>query len=247
VPEERIELEWGASSVEALAFVTKALCDRLAARLEGRAVAVMRVALLLALDRGLLSEGAPHVLVLDLALPVPIARAVDLFAVVRARLEHLELSAPVLAVTLRALEVASAKPRSLDLLAPEPKVDRALSPLVAELTADLGGANVGTLTLVDTWSPDGRTRLMPFGASRATGALPIRALVTSAIEPSRLVHPIRMPANAFDAAPIMRIDAIEWWRGVAPRRDFFAAWDGAALAWVELSTSGETLLRGWID
>ena len=39
VPEERVELEWGAGSVEALAFVLKTLCDRLAARLHGRAVA----------------------------------------------------------------------------------------------------------------------------------------------------------------------------------------------------------------
>ena len=54
VPEERTELEWGASSVEALAFVTRALCDRLAARLEGRAMAAARVGLVLGLDRALL-------------------------------------------------------------------------------------------------------------------------------------------------------------------------------------------------
>jgi protein ImuB len=246
VPEERIELEWGASSVEALTFVTKALCDRLAARLEGRAMAVMRVGLMLALDRALLSEGDPPYSLLDLALPVPIARAVDLFAVVRARLEHVELPAPVMAVTLRALEVASANPHSLDLLVPEPKADRALLPLVAELAADFGGSCVGTLTLVDTWSLDERTRLVPFGVAATTKALPISALVTSAIEPSRLVPPLRLPSGAF-SEPLMRLDSIEWWRGGGSRSDFHAEWDGTALAWVEVSASGKTLLRGWID
>jgi protein ImuB len=247
VPEERIELEWGASSVEALAFVTRALCHRLAARLEGRAMAVMRVGLVLALDRGLLCEGAPPVSLIDLALPVPIARAVDLFAVVRARLDHLELSAPVLAVTLRALEVASTKAHSLDLLAPEPKVDRMLPPLAAELAADLGGASVGTLVLGDTWSPDERTRLVPFGAAETATTLPASALVTSAIEPSRLVHPLRLPADAFDEPLTMRLEAVAWWRGDVKRSDFHAAWDGTALAWVEVLASGVTLLRGWID
>lgn len=258
VPEERVELEWGASSVEALGFVTRALCDRLAARLEGRAGAAMRVGLVLALDRALLSEGAIPVSAFELALPVPIARASDLFAVVRARLEHLELAAPVLAVTLRALEIAPVKPRSLDLLAPEPKIERALSPLVAELAADLGGANVGTLALVDAWSPEDRTRLVAFGAPRASRAtLPTSALVTSAIEPSRLVQPVRMPPDAFEEGTLLlRLEAVEWWRGSVQSRDFCAAWDGAALAWIELRAANEAnqanqanqaWLRGWID
>ncbi len=260
VPEERVELEWGASSVEALGFVTRALCDRLAARLEGRAVAAMRVGLVLTLDRALLCEGAAHTSAFELALPVPIARASDLFSVVRARLEHLELAAPVLAVTLRALEIAPVKPRSLDLLAPEPKVERALSPLVAELAADLGGTNIGMLSLVDAWSPQERTRLVPFGAPGST--LPTSALVTSAIEPSRLVQPFRTSSDAFDDATLLlRLEAVEWWRGSAQRSDFCAAWDGSALAWIELrapndvtpnnvtpnNVTHQTWLRGWID
>jgi protein ImuB len=251
VPEERIELEWGASSVEALWFVTRALCDRLAPRLEGRGVAAMRVGLMLTLDRALLCEGVVPVAAFDLALPVPIARASDLFAVLRARLEHFELAAPVLAVTLRALEIAPATPWSLDLLEPEPKIEGALSPLVAELAADLGGTSVGTLSLVDTWSPEERTRLVPFGATR--GMLPTSALVTSAMEPSRLVQPLRMPPGTFDeATPIFRLEAVEWWRGSVQNSDFCAVWDGFALAWIERRAAHglrahETWLRGWID
>jgi protein ImuB len=248
VPEERIELEWGATSVEALGFLTRALCDRLVARLEGRAMASTRIGLVLVLDRALLCEGAAHVSAFELALPVPLARASDLFAVIRARLEHLELPAPVLAVTLRALEIAPMKPRSLDLLEPEPRAERTLSPLVAELAADLGGASVGTLSLVDAWLPEERTRLLPFGASAAS--LPISGLVMSAMEPSRLVQPTRMPPEAFKEATLLhRLEAVEWWRRSAQSSDFCAAWDGSALAWVELRTDDktETWLRGWID
>jgi protein ImuB len=271
VPEERAELEWGASSVEALAFVARALCVRLAARLEGRAVAAARIGLVLTLDRALLGEGASPSLVIEVALPVPIVRAADLFAVVRARLERLDLPAPVLAVTLRALELSSARARALDLLAPEPRADRTLPPLVAELTADLGASSVGTLALADKWSPDERTRLVPFGAAKpvgypAAGAADVpSSLVTSAIEPSRLVHtsrPLSRPLDSFDGMALLaRLEAVEWWRQSGPRRDFCAAWDGAGLAWVEVrstterstcesgqkSVEKECWVRGWID
>jgi protein ImuB len=268
------------SSVEALVFVARALCDRLAARLEGRAMAAARIGLVLGLDRALLGEGGSPSLAIDVALPVPIVRATDLFAVIRTRLERLDLPAPVLAVTLRALELSSSRPRALDLLAPEPKADRALTPLVAELTADLGAASVGTLALVDKWSPDERTRLMPFGGTSssdhrhaavgstgpyaAAGAADVpSALVTSAIEPSRLVHsarPLCKPIDSQEGTFLARLDAVEWWRRHSPRRDFCAVWDGAGLAWVEVRSattergaaareSGEKVcwVRGWID
>ncbi len=247
VPEERVELEWGASSVEALAFVVRALCDRISPRLEGRAMAAARVALVLALDRALLGEGASPSLAVEVALPVPIVRAADLFAVVRTRLERLDLPAPVLAVTLRALELSSARARALDLLVPEPKADRALPPLVAELTADLGASSVGTLALADKWAPEERTRLIPFGAAKpagypAAGAADVpSSLVISAIEPSRLVHSSRLhsrPIDSFEGMTILsRLETVEWWRQPARQvvaRDFFSAWDGASLAWVEV-------------
>jgi protein ImuB len=261
VPEERAELEWAASSVEALAFVARVLCERLAARLEGRATAAARIGLVLGLDRALLGEGCPPVVSIEATLPVPIVRAADLFAVVRARLEHVELPAPVLAVTLRALELSSSRPRPLDLLSPEPKAERSLTPLVAELAADLGAANVGTLALVDAWAPDERTRLVPIGAPTSTGPA-TASLSTSALEPSRLVHPVRRAIESFRGGTnfaetrattgeagltlLARLEAIEWWRRPVVRRDFCAGWDGVGLAWVEVR-AGEAWLRGWID
>jgi protein ImuB len=259
-PEERVEFEWGVSSVEALVFVMRALCERLAARLAGRAMAAARIGLELALDRALLPPGASPVTRIDLALPAPIVRAADLFGVVRTRLERLELAAPVLAVALRALDLAPAPARPLDLLTPEPKAERALPRLVAELMADLGGPCIGTLVLVDTLAPDERTRLMPFGApdaSRRKRSL----LVTTALEPSRLVPPVGLSLESISGSVLLtRVEAVEWWRRLGPRRDFVAAWlpakrapDQGAVAWVEMGElehgghGGQGWLRGWID
>jgi protein ImuB len=252
VPEERVELEWGAGSVEALAFVTKTLCDRLAVRLNGRAMAAARLELVLGLDRAL-CEGSSPTSVLDVSLPMPIARAEDLLAVVRARLERHSLAAPVLTAMLRAIELARVSGRPLNLLAPEPKADVALPRLVSELAADLGDASIGTLGLVDTWAPDERTRLVPFGQP---AAVPRHALLTSTIEPSRLVRPRRVPRESLaDAELLARMESTEWWRqGILRRResvrDLFMLWvaEQQGLAWVELvSPDDEAWLRGWMD
>ncbi len=253
VPEERVELEWGAGSVEALAFVTKTLCDRLAARLHGRAMAATRLELVLGLDRAL-CEGACTTSKLDVSLPTPIARAADLLAVVRAGLERHSLMAPVLTATLRAPELARASARTVDLLAPEPKADRALPRLVSELVADLGGASIGTLELVDTWAPDERTRLVPFGF-RAVAPRQERSRCHP--EPSRLVRPRRVPRESLARAELLaRIEANEWWRHGHdhrrnPRvRDLFMLWmeEPRGLAWIELvSPDAQAWLLGWMD
>ena len=254
VPEERIELEWGAQSVEALAFVVKTLCDRLAARLQGRAVAAARLELVIALDRAL-CNGTEPVSHLSVALPSPLARAADLLAVLRVRLERHTLAAPAMAVTLRAPELAGGTSRTLSLLEPEPKAERALPRLVAELSAELGTARVGVLTLVDTWAPGERTRLVA-PASRADDGRrpppsPKHALVTSALEPTRLVTPSRRSLVELAQVRVLaRVEAVEWWRRGPARRDVAAAWAcserGGALAWVELDDD-DAVVMGWVD
>jgi protein ImuB len=247
VPEERVELEWGAHTVEALAFVLKTLCDRLAARLHGRAMAAARLELVLALDRAL-CEGAEPVSTLTAVLPAPLARADELLAVLRARLERHTLAAPVLVATLRAPELARAPARTLDLLEPEPRATLALPRLVAELSAELGAARVGVLSLVDTWSPDERTRLVQYGTPPRA---PAHALVTSVLEPSRLTTPSRVPREQLGEVRLLaRYEATEWWRRPPRSRELAVAWvgsgPGGALAWVELGEDG-AVIRGWVD
>jgi protein ImuB len=224
VPEERIELEWGVSSSDTLAFVAKTLCDRLCARLEGRAMAAARIELVLALDRALCGDASPSA-TLEMAFPAPVARADEMHAVVRARLERERLAAPVLSATLRAPVLERISSQSLDLLTPEPKAARALPRLVAELAAYLGPANVGTLELVDTWVPSERTRLVPFGAPPGANRVADHPLVTSALEPSRLVHPFRVAARWLDSVELLaRVESVEWWRRGVSRLDMSAAW-----------------------
>jgi protein ImuB len=269
VPEERIELDWAASSVEALAFVMNLLCDRLAVRLRGRAMAAARLELVLTLDRALCDQSldvGSHRLTLSVVLPSPIIRAPDLLAIVCARLETCALAAPVVAVTLRAPELARVASRTLDWLLPRPKADYALPRLVAELSAELAENTVGLLELVDTWLPTERTRLVPYG-SRSEKTT--HSLVTSALEPSRLVCATSQPTAArpkgtaatlqisrgalVRAKHLVRIEAVQWWRHApaaheSSRYDLFMAWVDGSLAWLELGDpSQQARLCGWMD
>jgi protein ImuB len=254
VPEERIELDWAAASIEALAFVLKLLCDRLATRLLGRAMAAARLELVLALDRALCDPppgASSHRLTLSVVLPSPIVRAPDLLAIARARLETCVLSAPVVAVTLRAPELARVSSRTLDWLMPRPKADCALPRLVAELSAELGENTVGLLELVDTWLPLGRTRIVPYGNPPLKTA---HSLVTSAVEPSRLVCATPISRGALVGAKHLgRVEAVQWWRHAptsreSSRHDLFMAWVDGSLAWLELcDPSQQPNLCGWMD
>ena len=75
------------------------------------------------------------------------------------------IPAPILAVTLRATELARKESRALDLFDPEAErrdrrvaAPRRGSP--AEISARIAS---GTLTLANTWIPEARTRLVPLG------------------------------------------------------------------------------------
>jgi protein ImuB len=252
VLEERAELEYGIEATEPLLFVVKTLCDRLAARLAGRAMAASRVEIELTLDKGV-APGAdvvakpPGKASLAITSPAPLATAGELLAVARARVESWTISAPILAVTMRAPELARKEGRALDLFVPEAKADRALPRLVAELAADLGNDRVGTLALVDTWVPEERTRLVPYGAKRDVPTW--RSLESVAPEPSRVVA----PAPAEGLAPVRllaRVEAVEWWRRPLGARDFVAAWDAREkrMAWVAIDRdTGASCVRGWMD
>jgi protein ImuB len=258
--EERGELEYGVESTDALLFVAKSLCDRVAARLEGRAMGASKVELELELDRAMLREGAAPKDALAVAISSPLVKATDLFAVLRARIESYVVSAPVLAVTLRVPEMGRIDPRALHLFEPVTMTDRTLARLAAELSAELGSANVGVLELVDTWVPEKRARLVPYGTSEA---LPRRGthqdgnssaatapLVGHTPEPMRFLStPQKLASAPPELTPVARLDAVEWWQGDSTcSRELAMGWVDGALAWIEVDqASGETWMRGWVD
>jgi protein ImuB len=251
VPEERAELEYGIDQTEALLFVVKRLCDRLAARLAGRAMATVRLEIVLSLDKAIARESSLEdaQASLPIAIPTPLASAPELFAIARARVEAWTIPAPILAVTLRAPELARKEGRALDLFEPEAKADRALPRLVAELAADLGDRSVGTLALVNTWVPEERSTLLPYGTKRVPES-PHAPLVSPAPEPSRVLG-APFPAEGVDPVHLLaRIEAVAWWRLGLSARDFMEAWSrrDERMAWVEVDrATGEARVMGWMD
>jgi protein ImuB len=250
VPEERSELEYGIDKTEALLFVVKMLCDRLAARLAGRAMATVRLEIVLSLDKAVARESSLSGREsLSITVPAPLSSAAELLAVARARVESWTIPAPILAVTLRATELARKETRALDLFEAEPKAERTLPRLVAELSADLGEANVGTLATVSTWIPEERTVLVPFGAKREAEGPP--APTTSRVaEPSRILRTPLPPHDLERVHLLARIEMVAWWRLGEFVRDYVAAWNAhdERMAWVEIERkSGEARVKGWMD
>ncbi len=261
VPEERAELEYGIDKTEALLFVVKTLCDRLAARLAGRAMATVKIEILLSLDRAIARESElPARVSLTISLPAPLANAPELLAVARARVESWTIPAPILAVALRATELARKDARALDLFEPEAKADRALPRLVAELVAELGETSVGTLALVNTWVPEERSALVPYSAKRAANHTrsvsrlhDLARSRRSRSEPSRVLRAPRAPGGAARAAGarlLARIEAAAWWRLGVHAHDYVAAWSArdGRMAWVEVDrVTGGAWVKGWMD
>ncbi|WP_394820926.1 Y-family DNA polymerase [Pendulispora albinea] len=230
LPEESIELEYGIDSHESLLFVAKTLCDRLSARLAGRAQCIARTELVLALDRALLPEGEPPRTVLASNLSAPIRTSTELMAVLRARIEAHALSAPVLAVTLRATKLVAHELRARDLFTPEARAAIRLPPLVAELEAELGERQVGMLCLENRWNPSQRMRLVPFAKrpkerrdrerreepERRGPRLETERRISRAIEPGRFLRQPLLYTSPNPEAPtffLARNGLAEWWRG----------------------------------
>jgi protein ImuB len=262
-PEERVEIEYGIEETTQLLFVAKSICDRMGARLAGRCMAATRLELMLELDRAMTTEGQDPRAALALTLAAPLYQATDLLAVLRARIESYEIAAPIRAVVLRCADLVARVGTPLDLLAPEPRADRVLPRLAAELAADLGTSSVGILELVRSWIPENRTQLVPYAEAlkrRPTLTLAPN-LVSRTCEPTRILTtplPHLITPHAKDGAPIQssrrriaRLEAVEWWRHSGSAvQEVVASWleDLGAVAWIEIDRTTPTArLRGWID
>lgn len=241
VPEEKIELEYGTDSSEAIVFVAKAACERLAQRLEGRGMQTSHLELVLALDKALSDKKEERITCI---LPAPMHRASDLLVVLRARIEHLALSAPVLGVLLRAKELSPQEGKALHLFCAESKAELHLPRIAAEISALVGEEHAGTLEMVDSHDPSLRTRLVPIARERTKHADPTR-LVSSAPEPLRwLVEPIVFePSKETKSVLLVRTAYLEWWRSRdVGSVDTFARWDARG----ELACVRDGWVVGWM-
>jgi protein ImuB len=292
VPEEVAALECGIEGTQALTFVAKTLTDRLSVRLQGRAVAAARVELELHLDAAMLSLSAARVTMLATAndnsrelsgrhekisveivaldLPAPLSTASDLLAALRPKIERLVLGAPVLGAKLRAPVLVHKRAAALSLFDPQPKAERALPRLVAELVSDLGAEAVSSLVLGDSWVPEERSRLVAYSTMskdmRSTKKR--RRMLSSVPEPTRLLAEPRPIAR--DGVRITRhlsrVEAALWWKTMpsvrpvsgsseessSPQRrdavDYVQAWTDDGAAWIEIDrTTGGMRVRGWFD
>ncbi len=265
VPEERASLDDPLEHTEALLFVAKGLTDRMGARLLARGLRANHVELEFLLERSLVPEAerdkpaaSPS---LSLKLAAPIGAPSELFAIVRARLESFEVIAPVRAIILRCRDLAPARGKALALFEAEPKAERALPELAAELTTLLGRENVGVLAPLDTWALEKRTNLVPFAERAKTRpSSASRGRPWGGEEPLRFVRtPVPRPFPRV-APLVQRQEGLEWWRrpsaslpsanlqGERKTRDFVIAWDEErqAAAWLELDRAeGRAWLRGW--
>lgn len=256
VPEETATLEYGIEGTDALTFVAKTLCDRLAGRLAGRAVAASKIELELRLDAALLEDRKADTEIVTCLLPAPLSAAGDLLAAMRPRLERLVLRAPVLGAKLRAPTLVHKPQAALSLFEAQPKADRALPRLVAELAADLGPQAVGALVLGDSWVPEDRSRFVSLEqAKEMTLKKKRRHLVSTVPEPTRiLAQPEPVPRDTVKIVRhLSRSEGLEWWKQLPEDKrmravDHVYAWVADAAAWVEIDRrSGAARVRGWFD
>lgn len=246
VLEERVDLENGITSTDALLFVGKALARRVSARLTGQWIAASRLELELSLDRALVPEGESPISRVEMPLPVPLASEEEIFSVLRARVEAHEVKSPVRAITLRVTAKAPRPGTPLDLFVPESKAAVVLPRLVGELVAELGSERVGTLAVGDSWIAEERSLLVPFDHRRPEAPRGV-SLVARSPEPVRLLPRARHLARGQMLRHLQRTESIAWWRSpeAALRSDFVSCWTEGGIAWVEVR-EGEAWLKGWM-
>jgi hypothetical protein len=163
-------------------------------------------------------------------LPQPLSSASDLLAALRPKIERAELLAPVLGAKLRAASLVHKPQAALSLLTPQPKAERALPRLVAELASDLGEEAVGRLALGDAWAPEERSRFVRLersalarpSACAKPNAKPStdvegkkrRHMLSSVPEPTRILRdPVMVSRDAMKVVRhLARIEAVDWWK-----------------------------------
>jgi protein ImuB len=247
-PERRIvelaSFEEPLTTSEPLMFVLRGMAARASARLGSRAEACAKASLELIHDRAALvlaqREGrafAPERIV-DLSLPVPIARQDDLLRTIQVKLERLEVSLPIASVRLVLEELTRRSEAQLDMMSLSHASPDALPTVLAELCAALGNDRVGVLRVVDSHRPEARSELVPVPLSHRPLVMNLvrsNSLQAWLHEPTRILPaPVGIgkvrPGSLIGADRHMylidhlrmsaRLEGIEWWRLHPVSRDY---------------------------
>lgn len=168
LPFECLDWDEPVAGNEPVLFALRRLTTQVAARLRGRGLSAQSLELTLRHDpitarfRG---KEPTSSFVVQLA--APLSRAEDLWRVLTARVQKIQVEVPNVGVALTVLNVEETKQRQLDLAVGFSKLDAAdperMAVLFSELASDIGADNFGTLRLANTHKPEKVTLLCPVG------------------------------------------------------------------------------------
>jgi len=270
LPEEAIELEGPAESVEPVLFVLARIAERVAARLAGRSLGASRLTLTLKLD----PRGEER---LSLPLAQPSASAARWLPPLRERLLLLRLPGAVTGVRLTAVEVARLAEAQLA-FGDRPEVATALDAVLVRLAGRLGEGAVLAAEPVERYRPEAAWRTVPFrppkagaggfadeeaevikvGAAGAmpagSGQRPTRLLTTPQLvvatgEGGR-VTALRLGARAHAVRSFEGPERIagEWWSAPFDRDYYRASVEGLGDCWIYRDgADGRLWLHGFFD
>lgn len=268
--EERLSLDWPATTLEPLLFGLKTLVDRLCARLSGRRKAAMRVGLTLELEGG-------DAALLSISLARPTRAAKLLLELVRHRLDGVSLEAPVVALTL-SVEEEGPDPGHQLLLGAGPDGEAALEVVLSRLAGALGDEALETVSLADHHRPERAVQTAPFrppGRPTGLGLLPpdrpegapeTDASPTEQSRPSRLLTPparlevqlrgeallgVRLSGRWHRTLGLAGPERLsgDWWGKDAYARDYYrACLEGVGWVWLfRDGKDGGFFLHGLFD
>ena len=187
--EEESSWDDAVSGTEPLGFVLRGLAARISARLCARGEAAEVLDVTLKYDPTIARfRGVPAQIVLHFKLSQPLHREAELRRIVASRLERLKLEAPSVGMKLTVPRLAPIVQRQLSLselmVGDTTSGEEDLPLVLAELSADIGEAQVGVLSLVDAHRPEAQSAL--------TAALPEQRAQTKRKSKRSRVEPVRV-------------------------------------------------------
>ncbi|MDD1493932.1 DNA polymerase Y family protein [Burkholderia stagnalis] len=228
----RVELMDRVDHAEALLFVTRRLILQLTGWLTAKQLDVAEFALRLEHERG---RDAIAPTEIEIALGAPTRFEEHLTRLVKERLAHVELAAPVIAVRLIALRVQEAAAPS-DSLFPEPGgTPQDHARLLELLTARLGAENVRVPAPIADYRPEAAARWVPLRDAPKPTPLPAD-LPRPAWLLDKPVALLTRQHRPFYGSPLRMVSPGErieggWQDGRIVTRDYFVAEDEAGVCY----------------